>query len=330
MTTEQAPIDSGFGPETTAEDVMRGRDLSGVTAIVTGGYSGIGTETTRVLAQAGAHVIVPARDLQKARGNLAGIRNVELASLDLMEPGSIDSFARDFVDSGQPLGMLINSAGIMASPLMRDNRGYEAQFSTNHLGHFQLALRLWPALVKAEGARVVAVSSRGHRFAGVDFDDPNFERRDYDKWLAYGQSKTANALFAMELDRRGKEAGIRAFSVHPGAIVTDLSRYLEESDLQRLGVVRKDDGTFEQVGASPIPFKTVPQGAATQVWCAVSEQLDGKGGVYCEDCDIAVAADPDKLEALDFAGVAPWAHDAEAAARLWTLSETLTGAKLTA
>ncbi|HEY4132850.1 MAG TPA: SDR family NAD(P)-dependent oxidoreductase, partial [Gemmatimonadaceae bacterium] len=199
MSTSQTPIGSGFGAASTADDVIRGRDLTGKTAIVTGGYSGIGLETVRVLRGAGAHVIVPARDLTKARAALAQFPDVEIATLDLMAPESIDAFAALMVERGSPLHLLINNAAVMANPLTRDARGYESQFSTNHLGHFQLTARLWPALVAAQGARVVCVSSRGHQFAPVDFDDPNFERRPYDPRLAYGQSKSANALFARAL-----------------------------------------------------------------------------------------------------------------------------------
>ena len=242
MFTSQHPIGSGFGFATTAEEVIRGIDLSGRTAIVTGGYSGIGLETSRVLAAAGATVIVPARTPDKARANLAGLPRVELAALDLLDPASIDTFARNHLASGRPLHLLIHSAGVMATPLTRDGRGHESQFSTNHLGHFQLALRLLPALVRSEGARVVALSSRGHRFSAVDFEDPSFERQPYDKWKAYGQSKTANALFALGLDRRIAEQGVRAFSVHPGGILTDLTRHLTEEDLERYHLLRQLDG----------------------------------------------------------------------------------------
>lgn len=191
MPTPQAPIGSGFGAATTAADVIAGIDLGGKAAIVTGGYSGLGRETVRALKAAGARVIVPARDVGRSAAALAGL-DAEIEPMDLLDPASIDAFTAKFLSSAQPLHILINSAGIMACPLSRDARGYEAQFATNHLGHFQLALRLWPALVRAEGARVVSVSSWGHHFSPVIFDDPNSERREYDPWSAYGQSKTAN------------------------------------------------------------------------------------------------------------------------------------------
>jgi NAD(P)-dependent dehydrogenase (short-subunit alcohol dehydrogenase family) len=327
MAPEQRAIHSGFGPATTASEVLGGQELTGKIAIVTGGYSGIGVETTRALSEAGATVIVPVRTPEKAKANLAGIARVEFAPLDLLDPASIDRFASDFLKSGRPVHMLINSAGVMASPLARDARGYETQFSANHLGHFQLATKLWSALAKANGARVVAVSSRGHRFSGIDFNDPNFERRDHDKWKSYGQSKTANALFAIGLDRRGESSGIRAFSLHPGAIITDLVRHLTDDDFKSFGIARHADGSMDVSEESQRTFKTVRQGAATSIWCATSSQLDGMGGVYCEDCDIAEAVPESHTGPT---GVSPWACDAVLAEKLWGLSEALTGSRLPA
>src|SRR5471030_527995 len=242
MASTQFPIDSGCDAQTTARQALDGADLSGKIAIVTGGASGLGLETTRALVSAGATVIVSARMTDHARQALAGIERVELAPLDLLDPASISAYAQRFVDSGRPLHLLINNAGVMAAPLTRDARGYETQFSANHLGHFQLTAQLLPALLKADGARVVALSSRGHRYGGVDVVDPNFERRAYDKWQAYGQSKTANALFALELDRRGATHGIRAFSVHPGRIIdTGLARHLSNDELRAAGVLDEHD-----------------------------------------------------------------------------------------
>ena len=320
--TKQAPIPSGFGPETTAQEALGNQDLTGKIVIVTGGYSGIGLETSRVLAEAGATVIVPARTPDKAKAAVEGIPRLELEALDLMDPASIDSFVQRFLASGRPLDILINSAGIMASPLQRDSRGYESQFATNHLGHFQLTARLLPALQKAGQARVVTVSSRGHRLDGVDFEDPNFEQREYDKWKAYGQSKSANVLFALELDKRGQSHGIRAFAVHPGLILTDLSRHLTEDEIGR--PKQLDADKEKPADKSADQMKTVEQGAATSVWCATSPQLEGKGGVYCEDVDIAEAVPGDSLKG---SGVRPWAIDSTFAARLWDLSEKLTGVK---
>src|SRR5215472_19357139 len=222
MPTPRAPIGSGFGAASTAAEVIAGRDLTGKTAVVTGGYSGIGIETVRAFRSAGAKVVVPARDMAKAKANLADMPDVRLRIMDLLDPRSIDAFAEQFLRDKEKLHILVNNAGIMAPPLARDSRGYESQFSANHLGHFQLTARLWPALLNAHGARVVSVSSRAHQRAGMDFDDPQFQHRAYDRWEAYGQSKTANVLFAVELDRRGEASGVRAFAVHPGAVLTDL------------------------------------------------------------------------------------------------------------
>ncbi|MDB6000823.1 MAG: short chain dehydrogenase family protein [Rhizobacter sp.] len=225
--------------------------------------------------------------------------------------------------------MLVNSAGIMACPLSRDSRGYESQFATNHLGHFQLVARLWPALIKANGARVVSVSSFGHRFSPVVFEDPHFEHRAYDRWSGYGQSKTANILFAVGLDERGKDHGVRAFSLHPGSIVsTDLKRYLSEEELRTAGVI---DENGQPILDPSRNLKTAEQGAATSVWCATSSALTGMGGVYCENCDVSALVPQAqgntwKLgDSTRMAGVMPYAVDAEAAERLWGLSETLTG-----
>ncbi len=314
-TTLQAPLGTPYGASATPPDVLGDVRLDGKIAIVTGGYAGVGLETTRALASAGATVVVPARSPEKARAALAGVAGVEIHDLDLSVPTSVDAFARRFLDSARPLAMLVNNAGVGFIPLTRDARGFESQLATNHLGHFQLTLQLWPALLRAQGARVVALSSRGHVRSGVDFDDPHFHRRPYDKWLAYGQSKTANALFALGLDARGRAHGIRAFSVHPGAVITDLVRSMSEEEV-RAAVARSNTQS---------PLKSAEQGAATTVWCAVSPDLAGRGGVYCEDCDIAVAVRGDDAGAT---GVRPWAMDRDAAERLWTLSEAWCGVKL--
>jgi NAD(P)-dependent dehydrogenase (short-subunit alcohol dehydrogenase family) len=322
MRTEQKPLPSGFGRQTTAEEVLAGRDLRGKVAIVTGGHAGLGLETTRVLSNAGATVVIGARDPKKAQMAVAKMKNAEVAQLDLASPSSVDRFANEFLSSNRALDLLINNAGVMATPLMRDERGHELQFATNHLGHFQLTARLWEALKKSRNARVVALSSVGHMWGGVDFSDPNFDKRPYDKWAAYAQSKSANALFALELDKRGQEHGLRAFAVHPGGILTDLSRHMTDEDLRSYGVSRVNGViTIPDVTKLPERFKTVEQGAATTIWAAVSPQLNGKGGVYCEDCDIATMVPADsKL----YSGVRPWAVDNAAAEALWILSEKLT------
>lgn len=313
--TAQAPIQSGYGARTEAREAIGGRDLSGKVAIVTGGYSGIGLETTKALAGAGAIVIVPARSAEKAQKALAGLANVEQAALDLADPQSIDAFAGGFLSRAKRLDILINNAAIMASPLMRDARGYEAQFATNHLGHFQLTARLWPALKAADGARVVSLSSIGHRISPPDLEDPNFERTEYNKWIAYGRAKSANALFAIGLDKRGAPHNVRAFAVHPGGIMTDLQRFMPEEEKRAMGWIDAD-------GKVDPRFKTPSQGAATSVWCATNAQLEGQGGVYCEDCDIAVQVPADFKP---FTGVRPWATDPALADELWALSERMTG-----
>jgi NAD(P)-dependent dehydrogenase (short-subunit alcohol dehydrogenase family) len=309
LTTPQAPIHSGFGPHTTARQVLAGHDLRDTTAVVTGGYSGVGLELTRALAEPGATVIVPARTAEKARIATSGIPRVELEQMELTDPPSIDAFAQRFLGSNRALNILINNAGIMAPPLTRDARGYESQFSTNHLGHFQLTARLWPALKRSGHARVVSVSSTGIRFGGMDFDDPNFERHPYDKWRAYGQSKSANALFAVALDKHGQPRDVRAFAVHPGRIMTDLARFLSESELATGG------------------YSTAEEGAATSVWCATSPQLQGRGGVFCMNVDIAPILPEFSLHGTSqiLTGVLPWAIDPDLATRLWRLSEALTG-----
>jgi len=328
MATQQSSIHSGFGAATTAADVIRGVDLKGKTAIVTGGYSGLGLETTKALALAGARVIVPARTQEKAAKALKGLRGVEIAEIELSDPESINAFTNRFLASDRPLHILANVAGIMAAPLQRDKRGYESHLSANHLGHFQLTVRVLPALRQAKGARVVSVSSWGHRFSSFHFEDPNFERREYDRWAGYGQSKTANILFAVELDKRYAKDGIRAFAVHPGGIVaTGLAKYISQEELQAAGAL---DEKGKPVLNPSRDLKTPEQGAATIVWCATSPQLEGKGGVYCENVDVSTISskDPSKMtinDLKDDKGVMPYAVDSGSANRLWELSEKLVG-----
>lgn len=314
----QHPIGSGFTATSTASEVIKGIDLTGKIAIVTGGNTGIGLETTKVLAAAGATVIVPARDIEKARKNLDGIANIELEAMDLMDTASIDAFAERFLASNRPLHLLIHNAGIMWVPLRLDSRGFESQLATNYLAQFQLTARLWPALKKADGARIVNVSSQGHQFGTFDFDDPNFLHRDYETLQAYGQSKTASNLFALELDNRGKSFGVRAYSLHPGAINgTELAREAPLELFQQLGYCDADGNILPEVAAS---LKTIPQGAATTVWCATSPLLDKIGGIYCEDVEIAELAFDSQITP----GIKPYSLDEANAKRLWTLSETMT------
>ncbi|WP_118976818.1 SDR family NAD(P)-dependent oxidoreductase [Taibaiella koreensis] len=323
----QQPLGSGYNAATTATTIIKGIDLSGKTALVTGGYAGIGLETVKTLAYAGAAVWVPARDIAKATKNLEGIPGVTIKPLELMDPASIDALATAFLATGKPLHLLINNAGIMWVPLRRDARGYESQLATNHLGHFQLCARLWPALKQAGNARVIAVSSYGHQIAPFDFDDPNFERREYETLAGYGQSKTANNLFAVELDHRAKGFGVRAYSLHPGSVNgTDLGREAPMALFQQMGTHDADGNIYPEVARK---LKTVAEGAATSVWCATSPLLKDIGGVYCEDADIAVIDDGTITHRYDepatLHGVQPYAVDAANARRLWSLSEQMTG-----
>ncbi|MCU1406500.1 MAG: family NAD(P)-dependent oxidoreductase [Glaciihabitans sp.] len=326
-TTPQHPIGSGFGANSTAADVIAGRDLTGTHVIVTGGYSGLGLEVTRALVGAGASVTVPARRPEHARDVLdgEGLSGVEVDELDLADLASVAAFAKRYLDSGRSLGILINNAAIMAAPLTRvgPDQSWESQFATNHLGHYALTNYLWPALAAHGGARVVELSSTGHKMSPIRFDDLNFTSGDaggdsaYDKWVAYGQAKTANSLFAIQLDILGQEAGVRAFAVHPGGIMTPLQRHLGREEMIA-------SGWMDEAGNVNSRFKSVEQGAATTVWAATSPQLAGKGGVYCEDCDIAEVTVPGSPTER-ISGVNAHAIDREAAARLWAVSAELTG-----
>ncbi|MPZ86014.1 MAG: SDR family NAD(P)-dependent oxidoreductase [Actinophytocola sp.] len=318
MTTPQHKIGSGFGFSSTAEDVLAGIDLSGTLAIVTGGYSGIGIETTRALAKAGAHVVVPARRVEAAREAVAGLgdisANVEVDELDLGDLDSVRDFAERFLATGRDIDAVINSAAVMACQETRVGPGWEAQFATNHLGHFALVNRLWPRLVTGGGARVVAVSSGAHQRSDIRWDDIQLEH-GYDKWVAYGQAKTANALFAVQLDRLGAGAGVRAFAVHPGGIRTPLQRHLAEQELVDRGLLDEAGNPTDNPN-----LKSPEQGAATQTWAATSPRLAGMGGVYLEDCEIAEVTDGEPITP----GVRAYAVDPAQAERLWALSAELT------
>ena len=318
MNTAQHASPSGFGARTTAIEVVAGIDLSGTLAIVTVGYSGLGIETVAALVGAGATVIVPARRPEVARAALdeRGLTAVKVEPLDLSDLASVSAFARSFLAKQRSLDLLIDNAAIMASPEARVGPGWESQFATNHLGHYVLANLLWPALHRDGGARVIALSSTGHKLSGIRFDDPQFDT-GYDKWQAYGQAKTAVSLFAIELDRLGAPFGVRAFAVHPGGIMTALQRHLPREAMIASGWMT-DDGTVNE------RFKSPEEGAATSVWAATSPRLEGMGGVYREDCDIAEPTAVGSPEAR-VRGVDAHAIDGTAATRLWALSATLTG-----
>ncbi|KAA1399557.1 SDR family NAD(P)-dependent oxidoreductase [Aeromicrobium ginsengisoli] len=312
-TTAQQPLPSGFDATTTTDDVLKGVDLTGRLALVTGGYSGIGIETTRALVDAGAEVIVPARRVETALEQLAGLDRVAVDALDLGDLESVRTFAERFLATNRTLDILVDSAGIMAAPETRVGPGWESQLATNHLGHFALVNRLWPA-IEPDGARVVSVSSRGHHFSPIRWDDPHFQQ-GYDKWLAYGQSKTANSLFAVQLDALGRDSGVRAFAVHPGAILTGLVRHMSMAEQVEAGYLDEQGNLIDP------RFKSPEAGAATQVWAATSQQLDDRGGLYLEDVDIAAPWTEDQV----YTGVKDWAIDEGEAERLWTWSAELTG-----
>jgi NAD(P)-dependent dehydrogenase (short-subunit alcohol dehydrogenase family) len=328
MTQKQHPIGSGFTAASTADEVAGGIDLSGRTVVVTGGHVGLGLETTRALSKAGASVIVGVRNPDRAGPALEGIDRVKISQLDLLDTTSIDGFVARYLDSGRDLHILVNNAGIMGGPLERDARGYESQFATNHLGHFQLTLGLLPALRAAAGARVVEVSSWGHHLSDIRWDDPHFETQ-YDGMVAYGQAKTANVLFALELDRRWADDGIRGYSLHPGGIVsTNLAPWLTVDDLRAMGLL---DDAGQPIIDPERDLKTPEQGAATTVFAATSPLLADIGGVYLQNSEVApidetvVDFNPDiAAEPLETTiGVMPYAVDPESAQRLWELSEQL-------
>lgn len=316
--SDQVPTNSGFHAKSTGAEVLADTDLTGKTAIVTGGYSGLGLETVRCLAAKGAKVVVPVRSPEKARESLAGPEgDISTAPLDLGDLASVQAFADSMVGELAQLDMLINNAGIMACPLARVGPGWESQFGVNHMGHFALTKGLMPLLQKTPGARVVALSSAGHKISDIRWDDVGFETGEYDKWQAYGQAKTANALFANGLSRRLADSGGSAFSVHPGGIFTPLQRHLPKEEMIALGWLGDDGEPSEMAKAG---FKTPEQGCSTTLWCATSEALTGKPGVYCEDCDIAAPTDPDSATAR-FGGVNAHACSDEGAERLWEMSE---------
>ncbi|MEM9967504.1 MAG: oxidoreductase [Pseudomonadota bacterium] len=318
--TDQTPVTSGFHAKSTAAEILAGIDLTGKTAIVTGGYSGIGLETVRGLASKGARVIVPVRSEAKARETLKGVRGeIVTAPADLSDLASVRKFSSDISDNLEQLDLLINNAGVMACPIARVGPGWEAQFGICHMGHFALTQELFPLLQRAPGARVIALSSTAHKICDIIWEDLHFERTPYEKWRAYGQAKTANALFANALSRRLKASGGLAFSVHPGGIFTPLQRHLPKEEMVALGWLG-DDGEPSEL--AKVGFKTPDQGASTTLWAATSAQLTEKPGVYCEDNDVAAITDPESPYAR-YRGVDRHACDDDAAERLWAVSEQL-------
>jgi NAD(P)-dependent dehydrogenase (short-subunit alcohol dehydrogenase family) len=314
MSPHQHPLDTGLGPRTTTAETLQGIELSGRVALVTGGYSGIGLETTRALAAAGASVIVPSRRPEVARTALQGTPRVSIEEVDLGDMESIRRFSERQLATKVALNMVIANAGVMALAETRVGPGWEGHFAINHLGHYALVNLLWPAI--AEGsARVVAVSSAVHRFSDIHWDDVQFSE-GYNKQVAYAQSKTANILFAVALDARGREQGVRALATRPGSVLTPLQRHMTREEMLALGWI-------DESGRGIDPgFKTADQGAATQTWAATSPLLADPGGIYCGDCDVAPIDDENTS---DLTGVRPYAIDTQAADRLWELSGLMTG-----
>ena len=316
---------SEFGFESTADDVLADKDLTGRTVLITGGYSGLGQETARAMAAKGAHVIIAGRDATKlaaASDSIAEATSARIETL-LVDLGSLDSIRRAGEDARtrfERIDILINNAGVMAAPKGTTEDGFETQFGTNHLGHFLLTSELMPLIRNGTRQRIVNLSSRGHHIDQVHFDDPNFERRDYDKWMSYGQSKTANVLFAVGLEKRFGDEGIHAYAVHPGGIHTNLGRHMSEEDMAAL--TERMRKSAESSGQKPQPFKSIPQGAATTCWVATAQDLEGRGGLYAEDCHVAPVDDQDRT-----AGVRSYAVDPANADKLWDMSERLVGSE---
>jgi NAD(P)-dependent dehydrogenase (short-subunit alcohol dehydrogenase family) len=318
-------FDMAFGADTTTDEVIQGIDLTGKQALVTGASTGLGKETARALASKGAKVTLAVRDLAKGETAAAEIRaatgnpNIDVAQVELSVPDSVRAFAKTWLAGHGPLHLLINNAGVMACPLMRTAEGWEMQFATNHLGHFLLTNLLAPALKAGAPGRIVNLSSAGHRFSDVNFEDPHFNNRDYEKWVSYGQSKTANVLFSVELTRRLAPYGITANAVHPGGIQTELGRHLTEADREALMARVRAAGS----SGGGFKFKTIPAGAATSVWAATSPELEGRGGLYLEDCHVGEL----KTDPAASSGYFGYATDPASAARLWALSEQTLGEK---
>jgi len=317
-----------FGATSTTEDVLSGLRLDGKRVLVTGVSAGIGVETARALAAHGAHVVGAARDLVKAEAATTQVRedaavhggSFELVALDLSDLKSVRACAEELLKKGEPFDVVIANAGVMATPFGHTADGFETQFGTNHLGHFVFVNRIAPII--REGGRLINLASSGHRFANVDLEDPNFERTPYEPFVAYGRSKTANILFAVEFDRRHRERGVRAAAVHPGGIHTELARHMEPRQLQAMV-----DQITKQVAAEGqvFQFKTVPQGAATSVWAGVFAPAEEIGGQYCENCHVGKSVADDVTISPISEGVRGYALDPANAEALWKKSEELVG-----
>ena len=317
ISNDQKNLNSGFGAKSEPSEILDGINLSGKTAIVTGGYSGIGIETTRALSEAGANVIIPARRTEEAMVALDGIIPKDhIFEMDLSDLESIKRFT-DLVKKNLSLNILINNAGIMACPESKTSNGWDLQFAVNHIGHFVLTHELIDSMDQSSGARIINLSSTAHKFSGICWDDIHFSN-SYDKWVSYGQSKTATSLFSIELDRRFKDKNIRSFAVHPGGIFTPLQRHLQQEEMVAMGWLNADGSLSDLAKAG---FKSSTQGASTSLWAATSSQLDNKGGLYCENCDVANLAGGSPEER--YFGVRDWAVDSDEAKKLWHSTEKM-------
>lgn len=314
-----------FGAQSTTDKVLAGVDLKGKRFMVTGVSAGLGVETARALVAHGAQVVGTARDLAKAERATAQVREAawenggsfDVVQLDLASLASVRAGADAIVAAGLPFDVIIANAGVMACPLGKTADGFETQFGTNHLGHFVLVNRI--AHLLKPGGRLVNLSSSGHRYSDVDLNDPNFEHTPYEEFQAYGRSKTANVLFAVEFDRRHRDRGVRATAVHPGGIQTELSRHMPDGALDDL--LQSINEQNAAAGQPPMAWKTIPQGAATSVWAAVVASAEAVGGQFCEDCHVAEISDVPGLTG----GVQPYALDPENAKALWAKSEQMVG-----
>lgn len=309
---------SPFTSDTTAEAVISGIDLSGKLAVITGGSTGLGKETARVLAKAGADIILGARNEQKLETTKTEIAldntgNIYGFTLDLMEPDSVKTFAQTIIDMDRPVDILINNAGILAGPPVYNSLGIESQFATNFLGHALLSSMLAPQLIRARKSRLVSLASSAHHLSPVDFEDINFESREYKPWIAYGQSKTANVLMVVKLAKHLNAKGVTTTAVHPGVIETQLMRSMAEVD--------RNHAIESTKNFNPDGFKTVQVGAATSVWAATGIALEGCGPLYLEDCKVAALVESPNMAS----GVMPYALDPDAAERLWTVAEKMLG-----
>jgi NAD(P)-dependent dehydrogenase (short-subunit alcohol dehydrogenase family) len=318
-----------FGAKSTTEEVLAGVDLKGKRILVTGASAGLGVETTRALVAHGADVVGAARDLEKAKRATAEVSqataesggSLEFVELDLASLKSVRSAADKLVADGRLFDVIIANAGVMATPLGKTEDGFETQFGTNHLGHFVFVNRIAKLLKK--GGRLVNLSSAGHRFSNVDLSDPNFETTPYEPFVAYGRSKTANILFAVEFDRRHRDRGVRATAVHPGGIMTELARHMPDGAIEAW--VQQVQQQRAAAGEPPFEFKSIPQGAATSVWAGVVVSADEVGGKYCEDCHVAEFIPANAQVSAISVGVRGYALDAESAKALWKKSEEMVG-----